>query len=70
MIPKLILALVSLAVAGFCAFGFLASFEQAGITAWKIGYPIGVALFGGAGIALLRSACASRQASGTDLPES
>ena len=41
--------LVLLAMAGFCGFGFLASFEPPGHIAWKIGYALsGVACVAGA----------------------
>ena len=70
MFAKLILAFVALAVASFSAFGFLASFEEPGLTVWKIGYPIAVAVFGGVGLALIRSACATRRGAGTDLSDS
>lgn len=35
---RVVQAVVLLVLAGFCAFGFLASFEYPGVTWWHIGY--------------------------------
>jgi hypothetical protein len=35
---KLLAALALLAVAGFCVFGFLATFEPPGLIGWRIAY--------------------------------
>ena len=44
-ILRLFGAVVFLVVAAIMAFGFLASFEEAGITRWKIGYGSASVLF-------------------------
>jgi hypothetical protein len=48
------LVAVSLLIAAFCAFGFLASFEPGPYLAFRIGYPVLGALCLGAAVWLLR----------------
>ena len=38
-------AVVFLVLSGILGFGFLASFEQPGVTVWKVGYGSGAILF-------------------------
>ncbi len=49
---KLLLAVVLLAVAGFCVFGFLATYESPGFAVWRVSYAaVGlVALLGAGGL--------------------
>ena len=49
-------AVVSLILSGIMSFGFLASFEQSGITPWKLGYGFATALLFGLFGGLLFSA--------------
>ncbi len=52
-----IAAVALLAIAAFCGFGFLASFEYAGITGWKIGYGTATTLaVAGAALCVWRAA--------------
>lgn len=48
-IARTLLGILLLLLGFFCIFGFLASFEYPGITAWKIGYAIAFAVFIGTG---------------------
>lgn len=63
-IVQLLLACITLLLAGFCAFGFLASFEVPHALAWKVGYAsLGVASLaatGGLILAALRPTRAPR----------
>ena len=51
IVLRLLATLASLAIAAFCVFGFLASFEPGVSPAWKVGYAVVfvVALLGAAG---------------------
>ncbi|MGQ0552833.1 MAG: hypothetical protein ACT4PU_06390 [Planctomycetota bacterium] len=56
-LPRILLALLLLAVAAFCGFGFMATYEPtdgSGFMAWRIGYGVvGVLCLGGAAWLLL-----------------
>jgi len=52
---RIILGILLIFFAIFCSYGFLASFEYPGITAWKVGYATLVVVFLYGGYRLIRS---------------
>jgi len=51
---RILIVVILLAVAAFCTFGFLATFESPAFTRWRIGYGVAFVLcFAGAAWAVL-----------------
>ena len=54
VVVRLLVVLVLLGLTAFCGFGFLASFEYPGITAWHVGYAaLGLTFATGSALTLL-----------------
>jgi hypothetical protein len=41
---RIVVSLLLLAVAAYCGFGFLATFEPPGFVGWRIGFAVGIVL--------------------------